>query len=69
MDFHNYVNNEITFVRSDDIMRYAQGKHAQFKHWLKGAPEIWAGLHDRCYNGDSITNGLRMKCRPLTSKQ
>ena len=25
MDFHNYVNKEIAFVRSNDIMRYAQG--------------------------------------------
>ena len=29
MDFHNYVNKEITFVRANDIMRYAQGKHTQ----------------------------------------
>ena len=29
MDFHNYVNKEITFVRSNDIMRYARGKHRQ----------------------------------------
>ena len=42
MDFHNYVNKEITFVRSNDIMMYARGKHTQFKHWLKGAPELWA---------------------------
>ena len=26
MDVHNYVNKEITFVRSNDIMMYAQGK-------------------------------------------
>ena len=39
------------------------------KHWLKGAPEIWAGLHDQCQNGDSIINSLRMNGRPLTSKQ
>ena len=39
------------------------------KHWLKGAPEIWAGLHDQCQNGDSIINSLRMNDRPLTSKQ
>ena len=25
--FHNYVNKEITFVRSNDIMMYARGKH------------------------------------------
>jgi len=39
---------------------YARGKHTQFKHWLKGAPEIWVGLHDQCQNGDSIVNSLRM---------
>ena len=25
MDFHNYVNKEIAFVSSNDIMRYARG--------------------------------------------
>ena len=25
MDFHNYVNKEITFVRSNGIMMYARG--------------------------------------------
>ena len=39
------------------------------KHWLKGAPEIWAGLHDQRRNGDSIINSLRMNGRSLTSKQ
>ena len=29
MDFYNYVNKEITFVRSNDIMAYARGKHTQ----------------------------------------
>ena len=29
MDFHNYVNKEITFVGSNDIMMYARGKHTQ----------------------------------------
>jgi hypothetical protein len=29
MDFHNYVNKEITFVRSNDIRSYARGKHTQ----------------------------------------
>ena len=29
MDFHNYENKEIRFVRSSDIMRYARGKHTQ----------------------------------------
>ena len=39
------------------------------KHWLKGAPEIWVGLHDQCQNGDSISEGLRVNYRPFTSKQ
>ena len=29
MDFHNHVNKEIAIVRSNDIMRYARGKHTQ----------------------------------------
>ena len=29
MGFHNYVNKEITLVRSNDIMMYARGKHTQ----------------------------------------
>jgi len=29
MDFHRYVNKEITFVGSNDIMMYARGKHTQ----------------------------------------
>ena len=29
MGFHNYVNKEITFFRSNGIMMYAQGKHTQ----------------------------------------
>ena len=29
MDFHNYVTKEITLARSNDIMRYARGKHTQ----------------------------------------
>ena len=41
MDFHNYVNKEITFVISIDIMMYARGKTYTIKHWLKGVPEIW----------------------------
>ena len=32
LDFHNYVDKEKTFVRSNDIMKYARGKHAQLKH-------------------------------------
>ena len=27
--FHNYVNKEITFVRSNGIMMYARGKNTQ----------------------------------------
>ena len=27
MDFHHYVNKEITFVRSNDIVMYARGEH------------------------------------------
>ena len=40
-----------------------------FKHWLKGAPEIWAGLHDQRQNGDSIINSLSWNYFPLTPKQ
>ena len=29
MDFHKYVNKEITFVNSNGIMMYARGKHTQ----------------------------------------
>ena len=29
MDLHNYVNKEIKFNRSNDIMMYARGKHTQ----------------------------------------
>ena len=28
-DFRNYVNKEITFVRSNVILMYARGKHIQ----------------------------------------
>ena len=41
MDFHTYVNKEITFVRSNDIMMYARGKHTQFNNDRRGHPEIW----------------------------
>ena len=30
--FHSYVNKEITFVGSNDIMMYAQGKTYTIKH-------------------------------------
>ena len=42
MDFHHYVNNEITLARSNDLMMYARGKTYTVIHWLKCAPEIWA---------------------------
>ena len=29
MDFLDHVNKEITFVRSNDIMMFARGKHTQ----------------------------------------
>ena len=54
------------------IKRYKEvcsRKTYTIKHWLKGAPEIWVGLHDQCQNGDSIVNSLRMNFRPFTSKQ
>ena len=44
-------------------------KTYKIKHWLKGVPEIWVGLHDQRQNGDSIINSPRMNGRPLTSKQ
>ena len=42
MDLHNYVGKEITFVISNVMMMYAQGKKYTIKHWLKGAPKVWA---------------------------
>ena len=36
------------------------------KHWLKGAPEIWAGLHDQRRNGNLATNTLHWNYCPLT---
>ena len=54
------------------IKRYKEvssRKTYTIKHWLKGAPEIWVGLHDQCQNGDAIINSLRMNFRPLTSKR
>ena len=41
MDFHNYVNKEITLVRSNDTMMYARGKTSTIKHWLKVHLEVW----------------------------
>ena len=37
--FHNYVNKEITFVRSTDIRKYARGKHTQLSIGLKVHPK------------------------------
>ena len=39
MDFHNYVNKEITFVGSNDIMRYFLGKHTQLNIGWKVHPK------------------------------
>ena len=69
MDFHNNVNKKMTFVRSNGYNDVCSRKTYKIKHWLKGAPEIWVGLHDQCQNGDSIVNSLRMNFRPFTSKQ
>ena len=69
MDFHTYVNKEITFVRSNDIRKYARGKHTQLNIGWKVRPKYGSGLHDQCQNGDSIINSPRTNGRPLTSKQ
>ena len=61
IDFHNYVNKEISFVGSKDIMVYARGKHTQLNNdgWVH--PGIWTRQHDQCSNDDSISNRFRMK--------
>ena len=38
------------------------------KHWLKGAAEIWAGLHDQRRNGNLATSTLHWNHCPLTLK-
>ena len=43
MDFHNYVNKEITFVRSNDIRKYARGKHTQLNMGWKVRPKYGLG--------------------------
>ena len=43
MDFHNYVSKEITLVISNDIMRYAQGKHTQLNIGGKVRPKYGLG--------------------------
>ena len=68
MDFHNYVNKEITLVRSNDIMMYARGKHTQFNNNRRGHPEIWTRYHDQCLNDDSISNRLGVKLPTINSK-
>ena len=61
MDFHNYVNKEITLLRSNDTMMYARGKHTQFNNDRRVHPKIWNRQHEQCLNDDSISNRLRMK--------
>ena len=38
------------------------------KHWLKGAPGIWDGLHDQRQNGNLATSTLHWNYCPLTLK-
>ena len=68
MNFHNYVNQgDVNCqIRWYDV---CLRKTYRIKDSLKGAPEIWVGLHDQCQNDDSIVNSLRMNGRPLASKQ
>ena len=45
MDFHNYVNKELTFVISNDIMMYARGKQTQLNIDWKVHPNMgWVAL-------------------------
>ena len=39
MDFHNYVNKEISFVRSIDIMMYARGKTYTTEKLVEGCTQ------------------------------
>ena len=41
MDFHNYVNKEITLVRSNDIMMYVRWQHTQLNNDRKVHPKIY----------------------------
>ena len=43
MDLHNYVDKEITFVKSNDIMKYARGKHTQLNIGCKVRPKYGLG--------------------------
>ena len=69
IDFHNYVNKEISFVRSNDILMYARGKHTQLNNDRRVHPGIWTRQHDQCLNDDSIISRLRMKLQTNTSRQ
>jgi hypothetical protein len=48
MDFHNYANKEITFVKSNDIMLYARGKHTPLIIGWKVRPKDDHRQHDQC---------------------
>ena len=39
MDFHRYVNKEITFVKSNDIMMYARGKTYTTEKLVEGCTQ------------------------------
>ena len=43
MDFHNCVNKDITFVRSNGIMMYARGKHTQLNNGWYVRPKYGLG--------------------------
>ena len=43
MDFQNYMSKVITFVRSNDIRKYAQGKHTQLNMGWKVRPKYGLG--------------------------
>ena len=67
-DFHNYVNKEITLVRSNDIMTYVRRKHTRLSNDRKVRPKIWTKYHDQCSNDDSIRNILRMELSTINAK-
>ena len=43
MDFHNYVNKEISIVRSNDIMMYVREKHPQLNLGSQVHPKYGMG--------------------------
>ena len=43
MDLHNYVDKEIAFVRSNDVMKYARVKHTQLNIGRKVRPKYGLG--------------------------